>query len=50
MQVPHRVVMGLSAQVQRPTNQQNSVKDIVQLSQIQIIAISEAFQQVHHIN
>ena len=32
------------------TNQQNSVRDIVQLSQIQIIAISEAIQQAHHNN
>ena len=31
------------------TNQQNSVRD-VQLSQIQIIAISEAIQQAHHSN
>ena len=30
------------------TNQQNGVKDIVQLSQIQIIAIYEAIQRVHH--
>ena len=32
------------------TNQQNSVRHVVQLSQIQIIAISEATQQVHHNN
>ena len=29
------------------TNQQNSVRDVVQLSQIQTIAISEAIKQVH---
>ena len=29
------------------TNQQNSVRDVVQLSQIQTIAISEAINQVH---
>ena len=29
-------------------NQQNSVGDVVQLSQIQIIAISEATQHVYH--
>ena len=32
------------------TNQQNGVRDVVQLSQIQIIAISETIQQVHHNN
>ena len=30
------------------TNQQNSVRDVVQLSQIQIIVISEAIQHAHH--
>ena len=32
------------------TNQQNSLKDVVQLSRIQIITISEAIQQAHHNN
>ena len=49
MELSHRVVMVFSAQVSA-TNQQNSVRNVVQLSQIQIIAISEAIQQVHHNN
>ena len=32
------------------TNQQNSVRNVAQLSQIQIIAIFEAIQEAHNIN
>ena len=32
------------------TNQQNSIRDVVQLSQSHIIAISEAIQQANHNN
>ena len=44
MELSHRVLMVFSAQVQ----QQNSVRDVVQLSQIQINAISEAIQQINY--
>ena len=39
-----------SSSTMAATNQQNSVTDVVLLSQIQIIAISEAIQQAHHNN
>ena len=41
---------GKSFRPSAATNQQKSVRDVVQLSQIQIIATSEAIQQVHHNN
>ena len=46
MELSNRIVMVLSAQVQRQTNKTASEM----LSQIQIIAISEAIQQVYHNN
>ena len=46
MELSNRVVMILSAQVLRQTNK--TVSEM--LSQIQIIAISEAIQQVYHNN
>ena len=49
MEVSQRVVIVLSAHVQQK-NQRNSVKNVVQLSQLQIIALSEAIQQVFHNN
>ena len=44
MELSHRVG---SSSTSAAINQQNSVRDVVQLSQIQIIAISEAIQQVY---
>ena len=43
-------VRGKSFSPSAATNQQNSVRDVVQVSQIQISAISEAIQQVLHKN
>ena len=50
VELSHQVVMVLSAQSPQKKNQQNSVRDVVQLSRIQIIAISQAIQQAYHNN
>ena len=48
MELSHRVVIVFNPSA--ATNQQNSVRDVFQLSQNQTFAIFEANQQAHHNN